>query len=191
MSDDAFYLTVLGEGSFSLGKDCPTWRGPATFSITPEQAEACLACKDANPDSNLFVVSATPPNLGPSGKPDWMLRPEDLSWRSETEAEHEFPDEPESAIERDAAIPDDLPPGDFACPQCGKTFTWVVGLRQHTALNHFRVFEQVEDDLRTQIAARKAAEAAHGRVKAEPDSLHPSERPAGAGSAYRVARSQA
>jgi hypothetical protein len=190
MSDDAFYLTVLGEGSFSLGKDSPTWRGPATFSITPEQAEACLAYKDANLDSNLFVVSAMPPNLGPSGKPDWMLRPEDLSWHSEPE-----PGEPLSevkpATEPDAGIPDDFTTDAFSCPQCGKPFTSVAGLRQHVALNHFRVFEQVEDDLRAQIAARKAARASHGRVKAEPDSLHPSERPAVAGSAYRVARSQA
>jgi hypothetical protein len=173
VATEDFFINVLGEGSFSLGLDCPTWRGPTSHRITAEQAERCLAYKEANPDANLFIISTEP--LDEHGKPSWQLRPQDLAWNVVPTVEPDDVDMPTESPDEDEYEP---APDEYACEVCGKPFLSLPGLRQHMMLNHARAHEDAERDARILLAATRAARAAQRRVEeSPPEDLHPVERP--------------
>jgi hypothetical protein len=165
----SFYVTIIGNGSYAV-PPAKTWRGPATYEITPEQAETILAEKEAGRVGDYVIVSTTKPEVEAADKPDWMLRPEDLAWnRRQADLD-----------DLDISSPDsDYEPAEreFQCPQCAAGFTSAAGLDQHVALKHSDAHRQAEDDVRAELEAVRQRKAVEERIReAAPKILRPEER---------------
>lgn len=166
-----FWVVVLGEGSFSLGKGQPTWRGPQKYKISAEQAEAVLAWKEEHPVEWL-IVSTEEPHL-PS-EPSFMFTVDDLRFGQQRPAKAENIEAVAPGYQYEPA------PDEFSCDECDLTFPHAPGLRRHQMIHHTTTHDELETAVRAQIEREKAAKREKERVEQarvfEADALHPAER---------------
>jgi hypothetical protein len=164
-----FWVVVLGEGSFSLGKEQPTWRGPQKYEITAEQAEAVLAWKEEHP-AEWLIVSTQEPHL--PGERPFMFTLDDLRFGQQRPAKVE---DIEPVEPKYKPAPDEL-----SCDECDLTFPHTPGLRRHRLIHHTTTHEDLEASVRAQVEREKAAKRGKERVEQarvfEAEALHPAER---------------
>jgi hypothetical protein len=146
------FVTIHGNGSFSLGPNSRIWRGPRSYPITPEQAEEVIEYLRANTNASSWIeVTEYDPNLEPDEPLTGTLRPEDLAWNKPADVEPE----PKSAPIIDPAGL----PLDFACPHCPRAMPSEDSLARHVEFEHSNIHE--ENLAALQAAAQAERERQH------------------------------
>jgi hypothetical protein len=170
-----YWLVVEGTGSFSLGKDAPTWRG--RNRLTVDQAERVLVYLDAHPSTTHIRLTLEEPDPDPDEQPDQpgpvMLRLSDLrpaSSEPRTSPEAPTPD----ADAEDESLEDE---SHICCTACDVELPNHARLVWHYALRHGDANVVHLDAVRQQIARDRAQARRTARAsEAEAQNLHPAER---------------